>query len=161
MTNIQNIKTRFYLDRTVAHGTFIILGVLLVLMASFSLLDGLSLRPVIFLLVSGAILAPFWFGFTQGTYVEISDKKLRVSRMFFRGKYTSLSNAISIHQRPIYGGLFAEVYLKVRKPDGTFREQGLINKPGLKEGDMKKLLEMIRSINPNIEVDQDLLHKTP
>lgn len=126
-------------------------------MAAPAFLDGISARPFIVLAVANAILLPLWIGFAYGTYVEIVDNKLRVSRMLFRGKYTSLSDVVSIHVRPVYAGFIGEVYMKVRKSDGTFREQGLINMPGMKDNDMKKLVEMIRSANPNIQVDEDVL----
>jgi len=151
------MQTRFYPDQTLVNGIPIILGFGLLLMVGGGLLvTGPSIRQIVFLVVSGVLLLIVWLGLSRGTYVEISGKNLRVSRMFFRGRYISLSDAVSIHVRPIYAGFIGEIYLKVRKPDGTFREQGLINKPGMKESDMKKLIEMIRSANPNVKVDEDV-----
>jgi hypothetical protein len=153
------MQTRFYFDPTLVKWIPIIFEIGLLLMAGASLLGEMSLRPVVFLIVANLLLGVFWICFARGTYIEIVDKSLQVSRMFLRGKVTLLADAVSIHQRPIYGGLFAEVYMKVRRPDGTVREQGLINKPGLTEADLKRLVDLIRSANPSVAVDEDLLRK--
>lgn len=148
------MKKRYYLDSTLIKGVPIVFEVLFLLMAGFSLLAEVSIRPLILLLIANAFLIPLWVGFAWGTYAEISNNKLRMSRMFFRGKEVSLEDIVSIHARSIYGGLFAEVYAKVRKPDGTSYEQGLINKPGLSQSQYKQLFSDIRSVNPNVQIEK-------
>jgi hypothetical protein len=49
--------------------------------------------------------------------------------------------------------------MKYRKKDGTLGERGLVNKESLRKSDFTKLLETIRSTNPNIEIAKELLAK--
>jgi len=153
------MNTRIYLNRTLANGIPITFATLFVLMAGFSLLNAPSLRPVIFLGVVCPLLAILWFALARGTYILVEAEKLTISRAFLKSKATQLSDVVSIEKRPTFGGLFTEVYMKVRNKDGTFRNQGLINKPGLKREEYKRLFDIIRSANPNVSVDQSILDK--
>jgi hypothetical protein len=53
----------------------------------------------------------------------------------------------------------AEVYMKYLKKDGTIAERGLVSKQGIKKSEFKNLLDAIRSANPNIKIDPDLLDR--
>jgi hypothetical protein len=128
-------------------------------MGAFSLIDGFSMRPVIFLAVVTVLLVLLWFALTSGTYIIVEGDDLTVSRAFFKGRPTSLSNVVSIESRANFGGLFTEVYMKVRNKDGTFRNQGLINQPGLTNTEYKRLFDTIRSVNPNARIDESIFRK--
>lgn len=149
--------TRFNFDRELAKGFVILFLMCLFVVIGSSLLVGRFLDTIIVPIIFGILIFLIWTGFAHGTYIVIKGVELTVSRVFFKGKPTSLLEVVSINKRTMFGGLLAEVYMKVRRPDGTFREQGLINKPGLKESEYKRLFDIILSINPNIQIDQDLL----
>jgi hypothetical protein len=120
--------------------------------------SGAFLKFAISWAVVGGLLVLVWFGFARGTYVTIDEKKdLYGTLFFFRGKVTSLSDVCSIHQRHTFGGLMAEVYMRYRKKDGTIAERGLVSKQGIKKSEFKNLLDAIRSANPKIKIDPDLL----
>jgi len=140
-------------------GIIAIFAILFFLMAAFSLIDGFSMRPVIFLAVVTVLLVLLWLALTSGTYIIIEGDDLTVSRAFFKGRPTSLSNVVSIERRANFGGLLTEVYMKVRNKDGTFNNQGLINKPGLTDAEYKRLFDTIHSINSNARIDESLFRK--
>ena len=149
------MHTKFYLDRALIKGNIIILGFALLFMSSLSLIDGLSIRPVFFLAITGVLLLIVWVGFTRGVYITVSEDELILTRFFLNSRPTPLVDIVSIHQRPTFGGLFAEVYLRVRNKDGSLRNQGLLNKPGMKESEYKRLFDVIISVNPNVKIDED------
>jgi hypothetical protein len=132
-----------------------------VLMMTVAFLGFGSPERLTFSLLAGiVVLVAGWLGFARGTYVTIDENKdLYGTLFFFRGKVTSLSDVVSIHQRHTFGGLMAEVYMKYLKKDGTIAERGLVSKQGIKKSEFKNLLDAIRSANPNIKIDPDLLDR--
>ena len=102
-------------------------------------------------------MAALWLGFTRGTFIIIDGKNLYGTLFFVRGNVTALSDVLSIHQRQTFGGLMAEVYMKYRKEDGSIAERGLVSRQGIRKSDFRKLLEAVRSVNPDIKIDQDLI----
>jgi len=153
------MKTRFYLDRLLAKGLLTIFVAYLVVMIAISLLNGRFLENINLFLIVGGLILLFWLGFTRGSYITIDGQNVYGKVFLIRGKTTQIPDIISIRRNPTFAGLMSEVVMGVRKKDGTITERGLINKPGLTESDFKKLLVVIRSINPNIKIDQDLLDK--
>ena len=153
------MQTRFHFDPRLVKGTTIIFGVLFLLMAALSLLSGPSTRPVLFLAVTGALLLLFWIGFLRGSYITVDDKNVFGRVFFIRGRTTSIADIVSIHRRGTFGGAMAELYMMVRGKNGMVTERGLVGKPGLTESDLKKLLDIIRSKNPMIEIGQDVFRK--
>jgi hypothetical protein len=153
------MQTRFNFDRASANA---IVGMLapgsLMIAVAFLGFESTE-RLLISLMVGIAGLAVLWLGFTRGTYITIDENKLYGRLFFLRGNVTALSDVISIHQRHTFGGLMAEVYMKYRRKDGTIAERGLVSKQGIKNSEFKNLLEVIRSANPNIRIDPDLLDK--
>jgi len=160
MDKPKNMQTRFYFDPTLVKGIPIILGIGLLLMVAGGLLvTGPSIRHVVFLAVSGGPLFLFWLGFSRGSYITLDGQNVYGTVLFIRGRLTQISDIVFIRRNPTFAGLMSEVIMGVRKKDGAITERGLANKHGLTEGDFKKLIETIHSINPNIKIDQDLFRK--
>jgi hypothetical protein len=148
------MKTKFFLDRLIGKSIGIIFAAYLLVMIGIALLNGRFFENAILFGIVGGLIVLSWLILTYGVYIIIDGNTLQVTRVFFRGKIIDLFDVVSIHQKPIFAGLVMEVYMKVRKKDGTFYEQGLINKPGLNESEYDRLLKKILSINQNIKIDK-------
>jgi hypothetical protein len=153
------MQTKFFLDRSIGNWSAIIFLICVSLMAGAAALTGRFFVTLHITALMYATVFLIWYALIYGIFVTIEGESLRVTRFFLRGKLTPLSDVISIQKRDIFAGFMTEVYMKVREPDGTFYEQGLLNKPGLSESEYKRLFDAILTINPNIEIDHNLLRK--
>jgi hypothetical protein len=153
------MQGRFNVDRSLIRGFAVLLLVCVTVMVLSTLLIGRFLQTVIVPAIFGTLILIFYFGFTRGTYVSINGTRLTVTRLFVNGRASPLSDVISIHSRPTFGGLMSSVYMKVRNKDGTISKHGLINKPGMTDMEYKRLFDMMRSINHDIEIDQSVLRR--
>ncbi len=152
---------RFYLDIT---GVSVAIALLIpgVLMMSIGFIGFHSgPRFIAALAVGAGVLIALWCGLARGTYVTVDgeNKQLRGTLGFFRARTTPLADIVSINGRKIFMGGMTEVYMKYRKKDGTLGERGLVNKESLRKSDFTNLLETIRSMNPTIEIAQELLDR--
>jgi hypothetical protein len=151
---------RYRADQQIATAMIIPFAFGFLLMSVPLMTSGAFLKFAISWATVGGLLVLLWLGFAHGTYVTIDENKnLYGTLCFFRGRVTFLSDVVSIHQRHTFGGLMAEVYMKYRKKDGTIAERGIISKQGIKNSEFKNLLDAIRSANPNIKIEPDLLDK--
>jgi hypothetical protein len=151
------MQTRFHLDMSVANAAigvfifgFLLMSIPLVTAGSYS-------KLVVSLGALFVILGLVWTGLARGTHVTVADGKICGKVFFIRGKITVIADIVEIKQRKTFGGLMAEVYMTYRTKSGTLLERGLIGKQGLKKSDLKNLLAVIRSANPAIEIDPELL----
>jgi hypothetical protein len=101
-------------------------------------------------------LAILWLAFTRGSYITIDEKNVSGRFLFVQGKITPLSEVTSIRARRTFLGLITEVFMTRRKNDGTLVEVGLVSKESLSAADFRRLLEAIRSVNPNIDIEPAL-----
>ncbi|OGC88460.1 hypothetical protein A2419_01820 [Candidatus Adlerbacteria bacterium RIFOXYC1_FULL_48_26] len=153
------MKNRFYFDRSLTNGAIIILAIAFTAMAGLSLLGGFSERPFVFLGVVYSILILIWFGFAYGIYINIEGNSLQVTRFFIKCKKVDLAKAISIQQKPKFGGLIYEVSLQFQDNNGKIDSTGLINKPALKVEEYERLVKLVIEINKDVSIDPDLLKK--
>ncbi len=151
------MSTKFFLNRTIGNVTAILFGSYATFMAVIAALNERFLTTLPTTVTIYVITLFIWLAATRGVFITIEDGSLSVTRFFLKGKKNPLADVESVAQRPIFGGVMTEVYMKVRRPDGTFREQGLINKPGLSESEYQRLFDKIISINPNIKIDPKLI----
>jgi hypothetical protein len=153
------METWFYLDRYLVKGIAVIFIACWLVMMGAAALVGRFFVTLNVSAILGCLIALFWLSFTRGVYITVDGKSVYGTVFWIRGKVTRIGDIVSIHRNPTFAGLMAEVVMKVRRKDGAIVERGLTNKPGVAESDFKKLLEAIRSINPHIEIDQDVLDK--
>lgn len=152
------MQTRFHIDSTGVSVAIVLLtpGFLMMAVGFIGFNSGVKL--IVALAVGTGVLIALWFALARGTHVTIDENKnLYGTLFFFRGRTTPLSDAVAISAQKAFMGAMTEVYITYRKKDGTLATRTIVSKEGLKKSDFKKLLQTIRSANPNIDIPKELL----
>ncbi len=153
------MQKKFYLDKEMGDTGVVIFTLCLLVCIGASLLLGRFLENVVVSTIFAFSILVFWISFRYGVYIKVDSLNIQVTRVFIPGTLAPVSEIISINKRPIFGGFFDEVYLRVRTEGGGHNEIGLINMPGLNKEKYKELFKEIHAINPNVEIDMSISDK--
>lgn len=151
------MQTQFRLDTSIANTTIGVFTVGFLLMCVPLVTSGSFYKLATSALIFSSSLILIWIGFARGSFITIDEKNIYGTLFFIRGKVTPIADIVSVHSRSTFGGLAMEIYMKVRDEDGKIFERGLAGKPGLRQSELKKLLEAIRKENPITDIDQHQL----
>jgi hypothetical protein len=153
------MEKRFRFDPILINGTPIIFAFGFLLMSVPLITSGAILKLVIFLGGIAILLTLFWIALAYGTYVAVDEgKKTVYGRVFFiHGRTTQLSDVLSIEKRYGFGGLMSELFMRVRRKDGSISEPGLVSSKALRAADLKEFISIMHSLNPKIEIPTDFI----
>lgn len=150
------MKQRFSFDLKVVNTMVGGLAVGFALMSVPLFIEGSLIRIMKYDLPIAVLLGMLWFATSRGTYITVEDGKVYGTVLFIKGKVISLSNVESLATRGTFGGLMRYIRMKCRE-NGKIVERGLITEGVLTKNDFRKLIEAIRSANPNIDIPEELL----
>lgn len=100
-----------------------------------------------------------WYGWSRGTYITIDGHNNIYNTFFFiRREATPLSRVVSLIARhPLAQIGTTSVWKVYRDEHGQQMTRSLTTKEMLKENEFKGLVERIHTINPEIEIAEELL----
>lgn len=153
------MKKRFYAASELGYVTVFIFGLCgigyLLLSWSAETLGGLWGYFIFYYI----LLSIFWIAVTKGTHITVDDREIKGTVLYIFGGKTKISSIISLKKTASFAGLITQIYMMCQSEKGSISERGLTSVEMLKKEDLKELIETIRTINPNIDIPSDLLHK--
>ena len=117
--------------------------------------SGAQLILLSFFLLTGL----FWAGAKYGTYVLIDEEKniLCNSRSFIK-KTILISDIKKIITEETFAGALNIPIIVYQNKKGKLKESRMISTDTFKPNELKELLQLLKDINPEIEIDPSLLN---
>ncbi len=148
---------RFYAEPGFANSFWLfIVGWLLI--ATPAMIAGEWTRVINVMILVSIITTLLWAGAKYGTYVLIDTKKniLCNSRSFIK-KTILISDIKKIFTEETFAGALNIPIIVYQNKRGKLNESRIISTDTFKPGELKELLQLLKDINPEIEINPILL----